>query len=71
MSQGMLRRTLILVTVFTIGVAGVARATPKDEWPRLNSELWINSDDLDASHAGTHSNSVIPDGPETSTLFFK
>lgn len=58
----MVRRTLILVSILTIAVAGVAYATPKDDWPKINGELWINTDDLDTSHAGTAKNDKLLGG---------
>jgi Ca2+-binding RTX toxin-like protein len=58
----MVRRTLILVSILTIVLAGVAYATPKDDWPQINGELWINTDDLDTSHAGTARNDKLLGG---------
>jgi Ca2+-binding RTX toxin-like protein len=58
----MVRRTLILVSILTIAVAGLAYATPKDDWPKINGELWINTDDLDTSHAGTTKNDKLLGG---------
>ena len=58
----MLRRTLTLVsiaTIFSLG-PGVAQAgAPKDDWPRINGELWINSDDTAETHAGGPKNDEL------------
>ena len=35
----MRRRILILVTALTMSFAGIAYATPKDDWPKINGEL--------------------------------
>ena len=61
-AAGMVRRTSLLVAVFALALAGVAVATPKDDWPRINGELWINKDDLDTSHAGTARNDELLGG---------
>lgn len=58
----MIRRTLILVSIATIAFTGVAWATPKDDWPKIDGELWINSDDLDTSHAGGPKNDELLGG---------
>jgi Ca2+-binding RTX toxin-like protein len=58
----MLRRTLILVSIATVAFAGVAWATPKDDWPTIDGELWINADDLDTSHAGGPKNDELLGG---------
>jgi Ca2+-binding RTX toxin-like protein len=57
-----LRSTLILATFVTIVAAGVAYATPKDDWPRINGELWINSDDTDETHEGGRKNDELLGG---------
>ena len=58
----MIRRTLFLATFVTIIAAGVAYATPKDDWPRINGELWINTDDLDTTHEGGPKNDELLGG---------
>src|SRR5919108_4681059 len=58
----MVRRILILVSILTIAAAGVAYATPKDDWPKIDGELWINSDDHDTSHTGTAKNDELLGG---------
>jgi Ca2+-binding RTX toxin-like protein len=58
----MVRRTLVLVSTATIAFTGVAWATPKDDWPNINGELWINSDDTDESHTGTDENDELLGG---------
>jgi hypothetical protein len=58
----MVRRTLILVSIFTISLVAGAVATPKDDWPNINGELWINGDDLDTSHTGTVKNDELLGG---------
>ena len=61
----MVRRILILVsivTIFSLG-PGVAQAgAPKDDWPKINGELWINSDDTDETHEGTDKNDELLGG---------
>jgi Ca2+-binding RTX toxin-like protein len=58
----MVRRTLILVSIATIAFTGVAWATPKDDWPKINGELWINGADTDTSHTGTPKNDELLGG---------
>jgi Ca2+-binding RTX toxin-like protein len=60
----MLRPTLILVAIVTTGIltTGVALATPKDDWPRINGELWLNTHDKDISHTGTAKNDELLGG---------
>jgi Ca2+-binding RTX toxin-like protein len=65
----MLRRTLILVTILTIAFTGVALATPKDDWPRIDGELWINTHDKDASHTGTARNDELLGGHGDDRLY--
>ena len=58
-------RTGIFVAIITSAslAAGVAEAgAPKDDWPRINGELWINSADLDTSHAGARKNDELLGG---------
>ena len=55
----------IFVAILTSAtlVVGVAQAgAPKDDWPKINGELWINSDDLDISHTGTRKNDELLGG---------
>src|SRR5918998_310454 len=59
----MVRRTVILVAFATIlGPAAAEAGAPKDDWPRINGELWINGDDHDTSHAGTAKNDELLGG---------
>ena len=61
----MVRRTLALVTfatLFSLGPAAAEAGAPKDDWPRINGELWINGDDHDTSHAGTAKNDELLGG---------
>jgi Ca2+-binding RTX toxin-like protein len=60
----MIRRTLTLVSIAaTAALAAPAEAgVPKDDWPRINGELWINSQDLHTSHAGTRRNDELLGG---------
>lgn len=61
----MFRRTLIFVSIATIVALGpgVANAgAPKDDWPRINGELWINSDDTDETRAGGRKNDELLGG---------
>ncbi len=60
----MLRRTLILGSILAAGllVAGVALATPKDDWPPRNGELWLNTHDRDTSKTGTAKNDELLGG---------
>ena len=58
----MFRRILILAAAVSLLAAAVAYATPKDDWPPINGELWINSDDLDTSHAGGPKNDELLGG---------
>ena len=64
-AYAMVRRTLTLVTfatVFALGPAAAEAGVPKDDWPRINGELWINGDDHDASHSGTARNDELLGG---------
>jgi Ca2+-binding RTX toxin-like protein len=60
----MLRPTLILVSIITsaLALAGVALATPKDDWPSRNGELWLNTSDKDIRHTGTARNDELLGG---------
>ena len=58
----MRRRILILVAVLTMSFAGIAYATPKDDWPNINGELEINSDDLDMTIEGGPKNDELLGG---------
>ena len=61
----MVRRTLALLTfatLFSLGPAAAEAGAPKDDWPRINGELWINGDDHDTSHAGTAKNDELLGG---------
>jgi Ca2+-binding RTX toxin-like protein len=60
-----LRRIGLFVAIVTSGslVTGVAVAgAPKDDWPKINGELWINSADTDTSHRGTRKNDELLGG---------
>jgi Ca2+-binding RTX toxin-like protein len=61
----MFRRIAIFVSIITTsGMAvGVAEAgAPKDDWPRINGQLWINSEDKNASHSGSIKNDELLGG---------
>jgi Ca2+-binding RTX toxin-like protein len=61
----MLRRIGLFVAIVTSTtlVAGVALAgVPKDDWPRINGELYINSQDTDTAHTGTAKNDELLGG---------
>jgi Ca2+-binding RTX toxin-like protein len=61
----MIRRTLMVVAIVTSTtlVTGVAEAgAPKDDWPKITGELWINGQDLDTSHTGTRKNDELLGG---------
>ncbi len=55
-------RTFILVSIATLAFTGVAWATPKDDWPEIDGELWINGDDTDETHTGTDKNDELLGG---------
>ena len=42
--------------------AAVALATPKDDWPKINGELWLNTHDRDETHTGTAKNDELLGG---------
>ena len=68
----MFRPTVVLVSTLTIaglGAAGVAFATPKDDWPRINGELYLNTNDKDASHTGTAKNDELLGGHGDDKLY--
>jgi Ca2+-binding RTX toxin-like protein len=68
----MVRRTLMLVSIATIAALGPAAAqalTPKDDWPKITGELWINSDDLDTTHAGGPENDELLGGHGDDRLY--
>ena len=60
----MLRPTLILSAIVAalLVVAGVALATPKDDWPKRDGELYINTHDKDRVHTGTGKNDELLGG---------
>jgi len=58
----MIRRILILAAVAALAAAAVADGTPKDDWPRINGELWINGQDLHTFHGGTRRNDELLGG---------
>jgi len=60
----MLRPTLILVAMLTSAAitAAVALATPKDDWPKIDGELWLNTHDRDETHTGTAKNDELLGG---------
>ena len=67
----MIRPTLILVSIVTFAAvgAGVALATPKDDWPKINGELWINTNDHDTTHTGTVENDELLGGHGDDVLY--
>ena len=67
----MFRPTLILVAIVTsaLSLAGVALATPKDDWPRRSGELYINTHDRDRSHTGTPRNDELLGGHGDDKLY--
>jgi Ca2+-binding RTX toxin-like protein len=68
----MIRRIGILVTIVTSAtlVAGVAQAgAPKDDWPQINGELWINTYDANTSHRGTRMNDELLGGHGADTIY--
>jgi Ca2+-binding RTX toxin-like protein len=70
--KAMIRQIGILVTIVTSAtlVAGVAQAgAPKDDWPRINGELWINTFDVDMSHRGTRQNDELLGGHGDDTIY--
>ena len=58
----MRRRILILVAALTMSFAGIAYATPKDDWPNINGDLKINKDDLDMTIEGGPKNDELLGG---------
>jgi Ca2+-binding RTX toxin-like protein len=67
----MFRPTFILVAVVTsaLPLAGLALATPKEDWPRINGELYINTHDRDRSHTGTARNDELLGGHGDDKLY--
>ncbi len=65
----MLRRIVILVAAVFLLATGVAWATPKDDWPKINGELWINSDDTDETHEGGPKNDELLGGHGDDVIF--
>lgn len=67
----MLRPALILVSIVTttaFAAASVALATPKDDWPHRNGELWLNTHDRDTARTGTRKNDELLGGHGDDTL---
>jgi Ca2+-binding RTX toxin-like protein len=66
----MFRPTLILVSIVTATAlsTSVALATPKDDWPPRNGELWLNTHDRDKAHSGTKKNDELLGGHGDDTL---
>jgi hemolysin type calcium-binding protein len=59
----MYRPIVFLVAILTsLFAAAVAVATPKDDWPKINGELWINTHDHDTTHTGTAANDELLGG---------
>ena len=61
----MARRIPLLVTfatIFALGPGAAEAGAPKDDWPRINGELWINGADHNTSHAGTAKNDELLGG---------
>ena len=46
----------------------VALATPKDDWPHRNGELWLNTHDRDEAHTGTRRNDELLGGHGDDTV---
>ena len=67
----MMRRIVILSAIVAgaLLVAGVALATPKDDWPKLDGELYINTHDKDRVHTGTPKNDELLGGHGDDTLY--
>jgi Ca2+-binding RTX toxin-like protein len=68
----MIRRIGIFVSILTSAtmVAGVAMAgAPKDDWPNINGELWINTYDFDIPHTGTTLNDELLGGHGDDTIY--
>jgi Ca2+-binding RTX toxin-like protein len=61
----MARRIPVLVTfatIFALGPGAAEAGAPKDDWPKINGELWINGADHDTSHSGTAKNDELLGG---------
>jgi Ca2+-binding RTX toxin-like protein len=58
----MIRRTLILAATAALAVPAAADGTPKDDWPKITGELWINGQDLHTFHGGTRRNDELLGG---------
>jgi len=68
----MIRRIGIFVSILTSAtlVAGVAVAgAPKDDWPNINGELWLNTYDFDIPHTGTTLNDELLGGHGDDTIY--
>jgi Ca2+-binding RTX toxin-like protein len=67
----MFRPTLILVAILAITALGaaVALATPKDDWPKINGELYINTHDRDQAHGGGVKNDELLGGHGDDRLY--
>jgi Ca2+-binding RTX toxin-like protein len=60
----MLRRISLFVSILTIPAlaAAGANATPKDDWPTINGQLWLNTYDFNTAHNGTPWNDELLGG---------
>jgi Ca2+-binding RTX toxin-like protein len=68
----MVRRTLILVsilTIFALGPGAAQAGAPKDDWPKINGELWINSEDTDTTHESGPKNDELLGGHGDDVLY--
>jgi Ca2+-binding RTX toxin-like protein len=67
----MFRRTIFvsIVTIFAFGVGAAQAGAPKDDWPKIDGELWINSEDTDTTHSGTPANDELLGGHGDDRIF--
>src|SRR5215210_6792566 len=67
-----LTRTIVVLASIAgaLALAGAAQAgAPKEDWPRINGELWINTHDRDATHHGGPLNDELLGGHGDDTIF--
>ena len=60
--------SIFVALIAALTVTGVALATPKDDWPHRNGELWLNTHDRDKGHTGTNRNDELLGGHGDDTL---
>ena len=68
----MTRRTpLVLASIAAVLVPGAAAqaGAPKEDWPRIDGQLWINTHDRDATHHGGERNDELLGGHGDDTIF--